>query len=348
MEIRNPSPIKKGVRLRELDELKGFAMVLVLLYHAGGVLNWENWLHGEVGVDLFLIVSGFTLALNSRDLSLGEFLQHRLLRIFPAYWLALATYVILNDRFFGSNYSATSIVLHIFGVHGFVSGEFFSDINDSFWFISLILALYVVFLTVRRRLADLSYVAGVGMIVTVCMCLAYISGDHTGGLIQLAVRIPSFFVGLLAGQVASSPSSTLAFSPQLAIGLVAMTYLGWAKGVITFYALAATAMVAAFLLVAGFLRRVPEGRATLAALSFVGVYSYEIFLFHQPLIRDFNFYAFRKWIGIEPTQGQLAIGILCALALTLGASVLVHKSIAALFTALRRLPGALHLPNAHA
>ena len=48
MEILNPSPIHKGLRLELVDELKGFAMVLVLLYHIGGVLGWENWLHGEI------------------------------------------------------------------------------------------------------------------------------------------------------------------------------------------------------------------------------------------------------------------------------------------------------------
>ena len=151
MEILNPSPIHKGIRLGLVDELKGFAMVLVLLYHIGGVLNWDNWLHGEVGVDIFLIISGFTLVLTSRDIPVGEYLKRRLFRIFPSYWVAVAFYVIMNDWFFGSNYSATTIVLHILGLHGFSRGVYFSDISDSFWFISMILAMYLGFF-VRARL----------------------------------------------------------------------------------------------------------------------------------------------------------------------------------------------------
>jgi exopolysaccharide production protein ExoZ len=336
MEILNPSPISKGSRLQSVDELKGFAMVLVLLYHAGGVLKWDNWLHGEVGVDIFLMISAFTLVLTARTLPAKEYLKRRVLRIFPSYWVAIVFYVILNDRFFDSNYSASSIVLHLLGLHGFSSGVYFSDISDSFWFISMILAMYLVFLVVRPYLANISYVLGFGMLLTVATCSAYIAAAHAGGLIQLAVRIPSFFIGLVAGQVWSSPSSTLRPSGILIAGLVAITYLGWFKGIITFYAVAALSMTAAFLLLARYLRKAPEGRMALAGFSFIGVYSYEIFLFHQPLMRDYNFYVFRVWLGIEPTNGELALGILCALLVTLLISVGLHKGVAQLFDSFRK------------
>jgi peptidoglycan/LPS O-acetylase OafA/YrhL len=346
MEILNPSPIHKGLRLKSVDELKGFAMVLVLLYHIGGVMRWDNWLHGEVGVDIFLILSGFTLVLTSRDIPVKEYLKRRLLRIFPSYWVAIAFFVIMNDRFFGSNYSATSIVLHALGLHGFSSGIYFSDISDSFWFISMILAMYVVFLFVRGRLADLSWMMGFGMLLTVAVCSAYIAADHTGGLIQLAVRIPSFFFGLLAGQVWTSPSSTLRPSGMLIAGLVAITYLGWSKGIITFYLVAAVAMTAAFLFAARNLSRAPEGRLVLGVFSFIGVYSYEIYLFHQLLMRDYNYYVYRVWLGIEPGSGELMLGIACALLLTLVLSVVLHKAVAAMFASFRREPSALRAPEA--
>ncbi len=336
MQILNPSPIEKGFRLQSVDELKGFAMVLVMLYHIGGVLKWDNWLHGEAGVDIFLMISAFTLVLTSRELPAKVFLKRRILRIFPSYWVAVAFYVVLNDRFFGSNYSVSSIVLHLLGLHGFASGVYFSDINDSFWFISMILAMYLVFLFVRSRLADLSYIVGIGLLLTVATCSAYIAAAHAGGLIQLAVRIPSFFIGLIAGQVWTSPSSTLKPSGILIAGLVAITYLGWFKGIITFYAVAGLAMTAAFLLLAKFLGKAPEGKMALAGFSFVGVYSYEIFLFHQPLMRDYNFYVYRVWLGIEPTNGELALGILCSLLVTVLISVGLHKGVAALFSSLRK------------
>ncbi len=336
MQILNPSPIEKGFRLQSVDELKGFAMVLILLYHIGGVLKWDNWLHGEAGVDIFLMLSAFTLVLTSRKVPVREFLKRRVLRIFPSYWVAVVFFVVLNDRFFGSNYSASSIVLHLLGLHGFSSGVYFSDISDSFWFISMILAMYLVFLVVRPRLADLSYVLGFGMLLTVGTCAAYIAAAHSGGLIELAVRIPSFFIGLIAGQVWTSPSSTLRPSGILIAGLVAITYLGWFKGVITFYAVAGLAMTASFLFLARYLRKAAEGRMALAGFSFIGVYSYEIYLFHQPLMRDYNFYVYRVWLGIEPTDGEIALGILCSLLVTLLISVGLHKSVSAMFSSFRK------------
>jgi peptidoglycan/LPS O-acetylase OafA/YrhL len=143
---------------------------------------------------------------------------------------------------------------------------------------------------------------------------------------------------MLAGQVWTSPRSTLGPSGLLVAGLVAITYLGWFKGIITFYAVAAVAMTGAFLLAARYLAKAPEGRMVLAAFSFIGVYSYEIFLFHQPLMRDYNFYVYRVWIGIEPTNGELALGILVSLLLTLLISIALHKAVLAAFSSPRAAP----------
>ena len=174
------------------------------------------------------------------------------------------------------------------------------------------------------------------MLLTVGAAMAYMAASHAGGLIQLAVRIPSFFIGLIAGQIWTSQTSNLRPSGVLIAGLIAMTYLGWFKGIITFYAVAGLAMTAAFVMATKYLKKAPEGRFVLAAFSFVGIYSYEIFLFHQPLIRDYNFYVFRVWIGIEPSNGELAIGIICALLVTLLISILLHKAVVSIFASFRR------------
>ena len=43
VELRLKSPYSG--RLQILDELKGLAIILIVLYHAGGVLDWTNTLH---------------------------------------------------------------------------------------------------------------------------------------------------------------------------------------------------------------------------------------------------------------------------------------------------------------
>jgi peptidoglycan/LPS O-acetylase OafA/YrhL len=324
--LRNPAPLQAGVRLERLDEIKGFALALVIYYHIGGVLGWRNWLHGEVGVDIFLLVSGFTLALHSSGQTWGRFVTRRLLRIFPAYWLALLVFAVARLEYFNVKPDPTSLWLHILGVHAFAPGKYFSDFNDSFWFISLILGLYVVFLFVRRWLHDISVVFGIGLILTTVACFSYIAADHGGGLIELAVRIPSFFIGLAAGQLCSAPETIVTCSPPLALGLLGLALLAWLKGVITFYPVAAAGLLGIFVVLSDLARPKELGAAALRCFQFLGVYSYEIYLFHQPLIREYNQFVWRRLTHAEADSWQLEIGIVFALAFTLFLSIAVHKT----------------------
>jgi peptidoglycan/LPS O-acetylase OafA/YrhL len=84
----------------------------------------------------------------------------------------------------------------------------------------------------------------------------------------------------------------------------------------------------------------------LGAFSFIGVYSYEIFLFHQPLMRDYNYYVYRVWLGIEPTNGELAVGILCSLLVTFLISIALHKGVSAMFSSFRKEPQPVPVPKA--
>lgn len=72
-------------RMPVLDELKGIAMIAILLNHAGGVLVWNNYLHGDLGTDLFFLLSGIGLVLGYQTLGAAEFAKQRLLRLLPAY-----------------------------------------------------------------------------------------------------------------------------------------------------------------------------------------------------------------------------------------------------------------------
>ena len=56
----------------------------MVIYHAGGVLVWQNLLHGDLGVDIFVILSGVGLALSQRSEPPVAFMRRRLIRIMPA------------------------------------------------------------------------------------------------------------------------------------------------------------------------------------------------------------------------------------------------------------------------
>lgn len=88
--------------LHPIQILRGWAAVLVVLYHLG--LHMGQWFRVEplggalqaanIGVDLFFVISGFIIHhVHGRDLgqpsALRPFLIRRLIRIFPLYWVIL-------------------------------------------------------------------------------------------------------------------------------------------------------------------------------------------------------------------------------------------------------------------
>lgn len=82
-----------------LDGLRGFAAILVALFHCAlpsqlGLLNLSGYC-----VDLFFVLSGFVIAANYQlriqaGMKTGEFLAYRLARLYPMYLIGLAIGVI--------------------------------------------------------------------------------------------------------------------------------------------------------------------------------------------------------------------------------------------------------------
>jgi peptidoglycan/LPS O-acetylase OafA/YrhL len=87
-------PFRLGHR-PELDGLRGIAIILVLLHHAG-----ISWVHGgHIGVDIFFVLSGFLITVllwqeyeRKEKISLKNFYIRRLLRLTPALALLLGIF----------------------------------------------------------------------------------------------------------------------------------------------------------------------------------------------------------------------------------------------------------------
>src|SRR4051812_28183228 len=64
------------------NQMKGFAILLVFIYHSTGYLKVPNYSAGQIGVDLFLFASGYGIAQSiDRYSSFSEFMQRRLARL---------------------------------------------------------------------------------------------------------------------------------------------------------------------------------------------------------------------------------------------------------------------------
>ncbi|MBS1581053.1 MAG: acyltransferase [Bacteroidetes bacterium] len=85
-----------------LDGMRGMAVLLVILshsYNAGPLAHWADL--GWIGVDLFFVLSGFLISgilLDTRGQKgyFKRFIIRRALRIFPLYYLTLATIFLLE------------------------------------------------------------------------------------------------------------------------------------------------------------------------------------------------------------------------------------------------------------
>ena len=333
-ELKIELPSSVHGRLPVLDELKGLAILLVVLYHAGGVLVWQNLLHGDLGVDIFVILSGIGLTLSARTATepTVTFMRRRLVRIMPAYWIALTLYWPLNTHFLQLHYSAANVILHYLGIHGWFGDSIAMSINDSFWFITLILTLYLVFCAVRRFRDDLGRLIFVGGAFSWAFAYAMFATGQSGSFGHLGLRVPGFFAGLLIGQLLRDGRLTLKLDWPLFGGIVLFAYVPYMQGFIFFSPLAALGLMAGFIFLWKRYAAPSLQDGSSKVLTFLGNHSLEIFLIHQPLIRDYNYYLHGRWFNIPvPTPGGLMIGIAAGIIVTLFVSVELRTLLARLF-----------------
>src|SRR5271169_4997773 len=101
--------VAEGVRVRELDGVRGVAILLVMVHHfaiSAKALGFGSRLLtlgelGWCGVDLFFVLSGFLITgilYDSKESSgyFRNFYARRILRIFPLYYAALGVVLLLS------------------------------------------------------------------------------------------------------------------------------------------------------------------------------------------------------------------------------------------------------------
>ncbi len=90
-------------RILELDGLRAFAIIPVILHHCWPSGSWASFVGeaGWMGVDLFFVLSGYLItgillnAVRGKN-SYRNFLARRALRIFPLYYLCLALFTLIS------------------------------------------------------------------------------------------------------------------------------------------------------------------------------------------------------------------------------------------------------------
>ncbi len=81
-------------RIPELDLLRFIAAVSVVLFHATNWPSDPNLLtrvatYGSLGVPLFFMISGFVILMTAQNRSGIEFINSRIARLYPSFWIAV-------------------------------------------------------------------------------------------------------------------------------------------------------------------------------------------------------------------------------------------------------------------
>ena len=300
-----------------LDGVRGIAVTLVLLFHAG--FGWASG--GYVGVSVFFTLSGYlitSLALvehqASGRLGVAAFYSRRIRRLLPASLVCLAAVMIAAwaDQFTGVTRLRRDLwaaLLQVYNWAVLAAGDGYAEqmsraagqrapldhywslaIEEQFYWVWPLVLLLVLRLSPRRRVAAVAGLTVAGVVATI-ITATFWGPDAT--YFATPARLPEILVGaVLAVALHHWRRIADALSRGSAVGLalVGLAVVGGAAtlwpadggpaqhGWLPAFALASAALITA-LQVASPLRRAVE----LAPLVVLGRISYGVYLYHWPV-----------------------------------------------------------------
>ena len=263
----------------------------------------ELFQRGPHAVGVFLALSGFSLTLGLLNSSPSQrgwpaWYGRRLLRLFPLYWMAHLIYLVspfikrteaIDYRFF----------LSLLGDRVWPVDTMFFYLNPSWWFFGLLLELYIVFPLLYRllqRMGPAVFLVLCGIVTILSRYLLLAVFEANGNFIMGAFfgcRLWEFAAGMaLAVFFSKKPMETerLLFSwPMLAAGILIYGLGGASYRPGFTYAFTDGLIGTGLFIIVAQASRLFERMAIIGPLlPLAGVYSFGIYLLHQPYVLYFG------------------------------------------------------------
>lgn len=146
-KIKRPSLMSRPLT----DQLKGLAIIMIIFSHIGYFLTtFHHFLFplsvfAGVGVNLFLLMSGFGLTSSalSKELGFLDFYKKRLTKLYIPLWLILIILFLLDLFLLNRHYPLITVFQSFLGF--FPEANLYTDIDSPLWYFTLILFYYLIF-----------------------------------------------------------------------------------------------------------------------------------------------------------------------------------------------------------
>lgn len=303
------------------NELKGLAVLMIIFAHIGYFLVSDHRflfplsVGGGIGVNLFLFLSGYGLSVSSikRNLSILDFYKKRVIKLFIPLWTVLIIFLVGDYLLLNRTYRFDEVWHAFLGY--FPRADLTWNINSPLWFATLIIIYYLLFPIIFNKkylslsaifMIMISYILLFNSTVTTFL----VSNNwFTADLLKLyRTHFVAFPLGLIVADLITNKTTLhriwFFFAKFLSghkkilfviyyLSLLATLYISWytaiysgvGKGDLTeqFISLITSAAIVYLFI----FNKIKFG------FSIIGIYSYEIYLLHWPILSRFDiFYKF--------------------------------------------------------
>lgn len=276
-------------------ELKGLAILFVVLSHIGYFLvNDHEFLqplsnYAGVGVDLFFIVSGYGLVVSAlhRPLTVWQFYRKRMGKILAPVIITLLLWFGLDYLVLHQTYPTVLTIKNFLGF--FPVADLYREVNSPLWFITPLLAYYVAFPLVFWRKQPLISASALALMAWVLIYFLPDLNIVSESLVKMyKLHFMAFPVGMAVAAITSEPIRLTTKHRWIwsALAGILVTYLLNNTQVgSTWKNEAAYSTITALALVGVYMAKPFNNKF----LALFGLYSFEIYLLHWPLLYRYDF-----------------------------------------------------------
>lgn len=299
------------------NEIKGIGIFMVIFAHIGYFLISDHRflfplsVGGGIGVNLFFFLSGYGLSVSGikNSLSILDFYKKRIVKLFIPLWIILILFLLLDFLLLNRTYPISEVWHSFLGY--FPAADIVKNINSPLWFITPVTIYYLLFPIIFNKkylsVSGIILILGAYFLLTNNFILNFLISNNLFKADVLSLyrtHIWAFPLGMIAADLITNKSITqriwntssaffsnhrrilsiiyvISLGFALYIACYTAIYSGVGKGEFKeqfFSLITSGAIVYIFIF----------NKLKFGLLSVIGMYSYEIYLIHWPILSRFD------------------------------------------------------------